>query len=74
MRFATQAERDQCWSKASRMVGVAPRCHCGLWMNLDTFNGMFYCREQGHGGYQTQEQVVHMHYDEMIRDIEGGAS
>ena len=74
MRFATQAERDQCWSEASRMVRVAPRCHCGLWMNLDNFNGMFYCLEQGHGGYQTQERVVRMHYDEMIRDIEGAAS
>jgi hypothetical protein len=35
-------------------------------MYKDNFNGMWVCHESGHGGYQTQDQVARLIYNELM--------
>ena len=68
---ATLEQRGELWTRAMRLRYTAPRCgECGTTMRLDSFNGMFFCQERGHGGYQTQDQVVRLHYNEMLEELE----
>jgi hypothetical protein len=70
-KVASRADRERIRSEAGRLARTrrtAPTCDCGLVMLNDSFNGMWYCREQGHGGYQTQEQVTELIYAEMMRN------
>jgi len=71
--IATQDQRGELWMRAALLHHVAPTCDkCGLRMSRDTFNGMFFCRERGHGGYQTRDQVEVLHFKEMLEELETG--
>jgi hypothetical protein len=61
--------RDRCGEEAARLAhrgSYAPRCNCGKRMYKDNFNGMWVCHESGHGGYQTQDQVARLIYNELM--------
>lgn len=71
LKVAPPDVREEFWNAAFRQAHgnrVAPQCACGLRMRKDDFNGMWFCRERGHGGYQTESQVASLLFKEMLRD------
>lgn len=62
MRIDNEARR---YAHGNRYV---PTCKCGRRMNKDDFNGMWHCWERDHGGYQTEDQVAHLIYLELLRN------
>ena len=71
MRFADEATHNRIHAEASRLAhrhSYAPRCDedCGRRMRMDSFNGMWICSRDDHGGYQTQDQVARLIYVELL--------
>ena len=70
MSETEQYTRDRLHGEARRLAhrgSYSPRCDCGKRMYKDSFNGMWVCYEQGHGGYQTTDQVAHLIYAELAK-------
>jgi len=59
--------RDQA-GRLARKNKTAPLCHCGKRMLNDQFNGMWACRDEDHGGYQTFRQAEQLLYVELLRN------
>jgi ribosomal protein L37AE/L43A len=74
-KVADRETRNRIHAEAARAAHTtAPKCsECSRRMYKDTFNGMWVCYSQGHGGYQTQEQVAQLLYVEFLEG-EGFAS
>lgn len=68
-RYADPQTRKRLHDKAHRAMslGAVPYCHCGRGMHKDSFNGMWHCWEEEHGGYQTQDQVTNILYMALLK-------